>query len=514
MLQSPSQKPLDGLKVVVTAIDLEQSEHRGIAVYSKALIGCLKEAGAEVWLLTGVDPAIADSGIKRLPQATRELIRNARVLNALSAGHLKEDEPWIARKFPIARNWLRLGSLMNNFGAMVFSPKNYSAKMIETIHIQSQIDNPYLRHERLAYLQDLDGILWAKRIFFFSMWRAKLSKGPVCIDLAGFDALLTTCPLNISPSINCTFVQTIHDLIPLEYAQTSDNVEVFAKRLAACLPAKRLYVSESTQHKFNSALLTGRSIHSKSSLETVGEVAIQPPSLKFPEWLFVNSRNQYENAENFPPIDYPPSCYLLRGGANANDQPRARKLKPFSYLLFNSSVEPRKNLLFLVQSYIESNLSSQGIHLCVTGKLKRDAYSADVRDLVKYEPSIILTGYINESTKHDLYLNTLLLLSPSLVEGFGIPVLDSACLGAPTLASDCASHRQIQGLFDFNRNVLLCDTLHTSSWASAMKELAAANSHLVGQPSEERQRRLQRYHHIAPQVRQRFTEQISSLLTS
>ena len=187
-----SQKPLDGLRVVVSAIDLEQSEHRGIAVYSKALISCLKEAGAEVWLLTGVNPATNDSGIKRFPKATRELIRTARVLNSLSSGHLSENEPWIARKFPLARNWLRLGNLVNNLGSMLFSPKHYSAKMIETINIQSQIDNPYLRHERLGYLQNIDGVLWARRIFFFSMWNAKRKKGPIRLDLTGFNALFTT----------------------------------------------------------------------------------------------------------------------------------------------------------------------------------------------------------------------------------------------------------------------------------------------------------------------------------
>jgi len=509
-----SQKPLDGLRVVVTAIDLEQSEHRGIAVYSKALIRCLKEAGAEVWLLTGVDPATGDLGSKQLPRATRELIRNARVLNALSAGHITENEPWIVRYFPLARNWNSLRNQMNKLSAILFGSKHYSAKKIEPIHIQSQIDNPYLRHERLSYLQNIDGVLWARSIFFFSMWKAKLKKGPISVDLKGFDALFTTCPLNIKPSPNCTFVQTIHDLIPLEYAQTSDNVEVFAERLAACLPARRLHVSESTQRKYNSALLKcasnhAQSPHAQSPVESLEKVGIQPPSLKFPGWLFSDPKDQI--IHDAQTLDYPPSCYLLRE-ANANDPPKTRRLKPFSYLLFNSSVEPRKNLLFLVQSYIESNLSSQGIHLCVTGKLKRDAYSAAVRELVKHEPSIILTGYINESTKHDLYLNTLILLSPSLVEGFGIPVLDAACLGSPTLASDCASHRQIQGLYDFSRNVLLCNTLNTGSWASAMKALAESNSHMPIQASQERQRRLHRYNQIAPRVTKSFTDQICSLL--
>jgi glycosyltransferase involved in cell wall biosynthesis len=287
-------------------------------------------------------------------------------------------------------------------------------------------------------------------------------------------------------------------------------VEVFAERLSACLAARRLHVSESTQRKYNHASFKNQSINNNAPFEPFEKVAIQPPSLKFPDWLLGDPK--VKNSQDFRPIDYPPSCFLLRED-NSKYQPKAHKLKPFRYLLFNSSVEPRKNLLFLVQSYIESNLSSQGIYLCVTGKLKRDSYSAEVRELVKHEQSIILTGYINESTKHDLYLNTLLLLSPSLVEGFGIPVLDAACLGSPTLASDCASHRQIQSLYDFNSNILLCNTLNTSSWASAMKALAAANSHLHSNPSEERQRRLHRYSQIAPKVTESFMGQICSLLT-
>ena len=56
---------------------------------------------------------------------------------------------------------------------------------------------------------------------------------------------------------------------------------------------------------------------------------------------------------------------------------------------------------------------------------------------------------MDETSKLDLYLNALGLLSPSLVEGFGIPVLDGACLGMPTVASNCESHLEIQNLHDF-----------------------------------------------------------------
>ena len=47
------EKPLSQMRVAITAIDLEQAEHRGIAYLSKSLISSLSDLGAEVYLLTG-----------------------------------------------------------------------------------------------------------------------------------------------------------------------------------------------------------------------------------------------------------------------------------------------------------------------------------------------------------------------------------------------------------------------------------------------------------------------------
>ena len=76
-------KSLKGQKILITAFDLEQSEHRGIAVYSKSLIRCLNEAGAEVWLLTEFFDKLSEKGLRGLPKITQSLIHSARVLNSL-----------------------------------------------------------------------------------------------------------------------------------------------------------------------------------------------------------------------------------------------------------------------------------------------------------------------------------------------------------------------------------------------------------------------------------------------
>jgi glycosyltransferase involved in cell wall biosynthesis len=183
---------------------------------------------------------------------------------------------------------------------------------------------------------------------------------------------------------------------------------------------------------------------------------------------------------------------------------RNNTLTPFRYVLFNSSVEPRKNLLFVIRAYRQSGLSELGIRLCVTGQLKQDDYSRAVAE--QSDESVLLTGYIDEQTKASLFLHTLLVLSPSLVEGFGIPVLDAACVGAPAIASPSASHGEIQSLHDFESLVWLCDTRDPLDWAIAMKDLAAATLTTISSPDVERQRRLDRYDQLHAVVFERFRE--------
>jgi len=57
--------------------------------------------------------------------------------------------------------------------------------------------NPYPRLGRLRYLQDLEGIVCARGVFYANQVAAQLKRQkPVRIDLRGFDVLLTSCPLH------------------------------------------------------------------------------------------------------------------------------------------------------------------------------------------------------------------------------------------------------------------------------------------------------------------------------
>ena len=54
--------------------------------------------------------------------------------------------------------------------------------------------------------------------------------------------------------------------------------------------------------------------------------------------------------------------------------------------------------------------------------------------------------YVSEIEKVWLFLNATSLISTSSSEGFGIPVLDAACLKLPVLASNISSHLEIKKL--------------------------------------------------------------------
>ena len=43
-------------KIGITALDLEQKEHRGIAAVTKSLIKLLSKYGAEIYLITSLGP--------------------------------------------------------------------------------------------------------------------------------------------------------------------------------------------------------------------------------------------------------------------------------------------------------------------------------------------------------------------------------------------------------------------------------------------------------------------------
>jgi alpha-1,3-rhamnosyl/mannosyltransferase len=114
---------------------------------------------------------------------------------------------------------------------------------------------------------------------------------------------------------------------------------------------------------------------------------------------------------------------------------------PSSYILFVGTIEPRKNLVRLVESY-RRLLKTGAIaeHLVLAGRLGWD-YEELVRLVAAPDLAerVHLTGYVTQSDLPSLIAGARLFVYPSLEEGFGFPPLEAMACGIPTISSRSSS---------------------------------------------------------------------------
>jgi glycosyltransferase involved in cell wall biosynthesis len=117
------------------------------------------------------------------------------------------------------------------------------------------------------------------------------------------------------------------------------------------------------------------------------------------------------------------------------------------FLLYVGTVEPRKNLLTLVRAFVELlRATDSRPQLVIAGKkgwLSDDLY-AHIKESGAAD-RILLTGYVTDDELRALYSSCRAFVYPSLYEGFGLPPLEAMACGAPVIASDIPSIREVTG---------------------------------------------------------------------
>lgn len=120
------------------------------------------------------------------------------------------------------------------------------------------------------------------------------------------------------------------------------------------------------------------------------------------------------------------------------------------YILFVSTIEPRKNLLNLVRAY-ETLKERHFIEesLVVVGK-KGWGFDKTLNYIGKspQKHSIKLIGYVPTADLGSFYDSASLFVYPSFMEGFGIPPLEAMKCGCPTLTSNTSSLPEVIGHAD------------------------------------------------------------------
>lgn len=117
------------------------------------------------------------------------------------------------------------------------------------------------------------------------------------------------------------------------------------------------------------------------------------------------------------------------------------------FILDVGTLEPRKNLPFLVRAYNIALKEGKIDHnLVLTGK--KGWYYESLFILIKelkLEDKVILPGYVADEDLPALYNAADLFCFPSLYEGFGFPPLEALSCGTPVIAADNSSIPEVVG---------------------------------------------------------------------
>lgn len=117
-----------------------------------------------------------------------------------------------------------------------------------------------------------------------------------------------------------------------------------------------------------------------------------------------------------------------------------------NYILDVGTLEPRKNLSFLVRAYALAVREGADVKLVITGK--KGWYFEGLFKLVddlNLKDKIIFTGYVAENDLPALYSGAKAFVFPSLYEGFGLPPLEAMACGTPVISSNTSSMPEVIG---------------------------------------------------------------------
>ena len=149
------------------------------------------------------------------------------------------------------------------------------------------------------------------------------------------------------------------------------------------------------------------------------------------------------------------------------ERPRLPRLDE-PYFLFVGTIEPRKNLVRLLDAFAAFARDVPGINLVLAGQRGwkcGEIYARAARPDVSGRTLIL--DYVNESSLPALYSHAVACVYPSLFEGFGFPVVEAMACGTPVITSSTTSLGEIGA-----DAALLVDPLDTGAMERGMRALA------------------------------------------
>lgn len=149
------------------------------------------------------------------------------------------------------------------------------------------------------------------------------------------------------------------------------------------------------------------------------------------------------------------------------------------YILFVGTIEPRKNLISLLNAYkLMSQKDGSKLPLVLAGgKGWNDTEILKcISNMQDCGYKIIQTGYVTDTDRSVLYKNATVCVLPSHYEGFGMPVLEAMSYSKPIACSDIPVLREVGG-----KAAVYFDKDKPSSIAHSLESI-------ISSPEEQRRR--------------------------
>lgn len=116
------------------------------------------------------------------------------------------------------------------------------------------------------------------------------------------------------------------------------------------------------------------------------------------------------------------------------------------YILYVGTIEPRKNLVRLIQAFAQLKKRGLPHKLVLVGQpgWRCEPIYAEV-EKQSLQREVIFTGYVRFEDLPALYSGAESMAFPSLYEGFGLPVLEAMACGTPVVTSVSSSLAEVAG---------------------------------------------------------------------
>ena len=144
---------------------------------------------------------------------------------------------------------------------------------------------------------------------------------------------------------------------------------------------------------------------------------------------------------------------------------RRRRDLPERFILHVGTLQPRKNLVRLIQAYQRLGTDAKLVLAGGRGWLYQDILGEIERHNLKND--VLLPGYLPDDELPLWYNAAAVLAYPSLYEGFGFPVVEAMACGTPVVTSQVSSMPEAAG-GDDSGAALLIDPHDTGALAHAL----------------------------------------------